>query len=197
MAATIGLALAAIGACGSDAAPIEPPTPTASTLAAPAPIHVTLELPRQTFAPDTEIRVEVWNEAQLALRERARACIVRRDGTYCLGDAPYTPPTPEIHTLRVRELTRSLRFDAASLRPGEHYELAVDVRDRDDCSQGRGTTRGIVASDALVTTNLRLATLERRCPAPRGITAPAAASASARDRRPPDRRRESGRARAR
>ena len=157
------LALSSVVACAS--APT--PTPAPAPKVAPAPVHVTIAVAAEAFAADSEIRVAVWNEAQLALRERGGECVVRFDGqtqtTICPPGVTYTPATPEQFTFKAADLAHPLRFDAASIKPGERYEISIGGEASDRCNHTGGSTRGVVAGDTIAVANVTLATTDMAC----------------------------------
>ncbi|MCE9571812.1 MAG: hypothetical protein K8W52_01520 [Deltaproteobacteria bacterium] len=153
------LALSSLAACASAPAP--------APKVAPAPVHVTIAVAADAFAADSEIRVAVWNEAQLALRAHAGECVVSFDGktqtTICPPGVTYTPATPEEFTFKAADLAHPLRFEAASIKPGERYEISIGGRASDQCNHTGGSTRGVVAGDTIAIANLALATTDMAC----------------------------------
>ena len=150
------LALGSLAACASTPAP-------APGVAATA-VHVSLTVAADAFAPDSEIRVTIWNEAQLALRARAGGCVVSFDGkTETMTCPPGVTSTPEQFTFKASDLAQPLQLDAASLRPGERYEISIGGRASDGCNHTGGTTRGVVAGDTIAVAHIGLATTEKAC----------------------------------
>lgn len=152
------VAITSLAGCASTPAPA--PKVTA------APVHVTITVAADAFASDSEVRVAVWNEAQLAARARSGACVVGYDGKTetisCPPGVTYTPSTPEELTFKAGDLAHPLQFDAASLRAGEHYEISIGGRASDGCNHTGGSTVG-VAGDTIAIADLVLATTDMAC----------------------------------
>ena len=134
---------------------------------APAgPVTFTLSVDARAYA-DGPIQITVWNAEQLALRERAGECVVEHDAT---GTRTHCPPGvtlveahPEQLTLTRAELVHPITIRAASLRPGERYELAIGGIASDGCNSATALARGIATGTAMRLVDLDVMTTDLAC----------------------------------
>lgn len=130
-------------------------------------VKLEVEIPPSYFLKGQDVSVTVWNEAQMALRERLGSCSVSMDAsgketTTCPPGITFVMPTPETFKVAYSELGSKVVLDVTSLAIGERFDVNIGGAAADGCNHTGAGSRG-VAAQKIQLTDLSYATTEMYC----------------------------------
>jgi hypothetical protein len=120
----------------------------------------------QQFAPDTRLKVRVWNAGQLAALERNARCAVVSDTATgaeritCPDSLEYRRVVPEEHTIPLRS-----RVEVASkvIAAGERFRIRLSGTSRDNCNTTSAEFVGVATSGRMVLDGLPWESTVKAC----------------------------------
>lgn len=144
-----------------------PPAGDAGHKTASGRVKLEVEIPQSFFLKGQDVSVTVWNEAQMALREKSGSCSVSMDRsgketTTCPPGITYVKPTPETFKVAYSELGSKVVLDVSSLAVGERFDVNIGGAASDGCNHTGAGSRG-VAAQKIQLADLSYATTEMYC----------------------------------
>ena len=133
-------------------------------------VTFTVQIDVDTFSPEANLRVRIWDADQLKIAEGNANCTVSYNlesqtaEVHCPGGVEYQESSPEEFEFLVEDLGEEIKITSASVTVGEKYRLQISGLANDDCNTALASVEDEAHSTQIVLENLMWATTMMACP---------------------------------
>ena len=125
---------------------------------------------KETFSPEANLRVRIWNAETLKVAEGNANCAVsynqgtKTEEVHCPEGVEYREASPEEFEFLVRDIGAEIEIKSATVTVGEKYRLQISGLASDDCNTALATVENKARTALVLIEDLMWATTLMACP---------------------------------
>jgi len=129
-----------------------------------------IEIDPNSFDPDTQIRIRIFNQEQLDKSDKISGCTVSynpqtgQEERTCPDGISPDLPEPENFSFTIDDLHMPVVVPCRTVLSGQPYRLVISGRHRDGCNTAQASIEGIAETSRIELSNLQWAVTQMACP---------------------------------